>query len=82
MNKTAIELAIERFIRQNSDHFYMLLSEEERDYIIFNKVSLRSHKFAEEVFNLLKSVGELKDVDIQNDHLDFWIDKDGENRDV
>lgn len=55
--------------------YYMLLSMEKRDYTLFTfKDAPEPSKFANEVLDILKSRGVIKEFDVKSGAIEIWID--------
>lgn len=66
------------FLKKDKSKWYMLLSNEKRDFTLFDDTRQLYDKLAMEVIDILKSRGRLKGIDIRESDIDFWIEIDGE----
>lgn len=64
---------IRKWISNSNNSYYMLLSNEKRDYTVF-KVGKNYNKASEEILKLIESRGEIKAFDKVGDAFEIWID--------
>ena len=60
-----------------SEHrqYFMLLSNEKRDYTVFNLIKRKEKALGAQVVEVLESRGVIKDYDVKgNDAIEFWVD--------
>lgn len=76
LNKEAIKNAkrdIRKWISCSNNSYYMLLSNEKRDYTVF-KIGKEYDKASEEILNVIESRGDIKAFDKVDDAFEIWID--------
>lgn len=81
MNKAALDIAqynVCEFLRKNQTSWYMLLSNEKRDFTVFDNNIHNANRLTLEVFDIIQERGKLKGIEIRNEDIDFWIDIGGE----
>lgn len=66
------------FLRKHQTSWYMLLSNEKKDFTVFDNNIHSANKLASEVFDIIQERGKLKGIDIRNEDIDFWVEIDGE----
>ncbi len=75
-----LKRAIAHLVKASDIKYFMLLSNERKDYTVFNILSNTrgdaALKFAEEVYECLESRGTIKEFDIKTDAnaIEIWID--------
>lgn len=77
MDEATLDIAqynVCEFLRNCQTSWYMLLSNEKKDFTVFDNNVHNVNKLTTEIFDVIRERGTLKGVDIRNEDIDFWIE--------
>lgn len=71
---------IDKFFKQSSDRYFMMLSNEKKYYTVFNFLSGKDNtrEAADQAINCLRNIGDIKSIETTADKvaIEIWVDTD------
>lgn len=68
---------IQKFLSKHDSEHYMILNAEGRDYTVYRFKNAHLYKaMSIDIISLMEERGSIKSIEISEDSVDFWIEKD------